>query len=117
MMQNFSLSFHSLDDLQSVRVLVLLLVEDAGLVEVVDADLSRGMEDAFAVDHHAHVDDLPILVAEEGQVARLDLGKEIHQVALFDLLGGVAGEELACCTGTELHETTAVDAKDAATAP
>ena len=86
MMQNFSQSFHSLDDLQSVRVLVLLLVEDARLVEVVDADLPRGVDNTFIVEHHAHMDNLAFFVAEESQVARLDFRQEVHQLALLDLL-------------------------------
>jgi len=100
-----------------MRMLVPFLVEDAGLVEVVDADLARGMEDALAVEHHAHMDDLAFLVAEESQVAGLYLGKEIHQLAFFDLVGGVAGQQLACRTGAELHEAAAVDAEDAAATP
>ena len=67
-------------------MLVPLLIENAALVEVVDADLARGMDDAFRVEHHAHMDDMAILVAEKGQVARLDLGQEIDQLAFLDLL-------------------------------
>lgn len=74
-----------------MRMFVPFLVEDARLVEVVDAHLTRGMDDALVVKHHAHVYDLTVLVAEEGQVARLDFWQEIHQFAFFDLLGGVAG--------------------------
>ncbi len=98
-------------------MLVAFLVEDARLVEVVDADLPRGVEDAFGVEHHAHVDDVPFLVAEERQVAGLDLGKEIHQFALFDLLGGVTGKELASRPSAELHKSAAVDAEEGAAAP
>ena len=86
MMQNFSQSFHSLDDLQSVRVLVLLLVEDARLVEIVDAHLAGGVKDALIVEHHAYMDDFAVFVAEESQVAGLDFGEEIHQLAFLDLL-------------------------------
>ena len=103
--------------LQPMRMLVPFLVENAGLVEVVDADLARGVKDALVVEHHAHMDDLAILVAEESQVARLDLGQEIYQLANFDLIGGIAWKELACRTSAKLHEAAAVDAKDAASTP
>ena len=82
-----------------MRVLVPLLIKYAGLVEVVDADLARGVEDALRVEHHAYVDDLAVLVAEEGQVTGKDLRQEIHQLALFHLLRGVAWKLLACRTG------------------
>ena len=61
-----------------MRVLVLFLVKDAGLVEVVDANLAGGVDDAFRVEHDAYVDDVAVLVAEESEVTRLDLGQEVH---------------------------------------
>ena len=68
-----------------MRMLVPFLVEDAGLVKVVDADLSRTVDDTFVVEHHAHMDDLAVLVAEESEITRLDFGEEIHQFAFLDL--------------------------------
>ena len=67
-------------------MLVPLLIKYASLVEVVDADFAGGVNDALGVEHHAHVDDSAVLIAKESQVARLDLGQEIHQLALLDLL-------------------------------
>ena len=61
-----------------MRVLVLLLVKNSRLVEVVDAHLAGGVDDALSVEHHAHMDDFAFLVAEKGEVAGLDLGQEVH---------------------------------------
>ncbi len=116
-MRIFSPLFHPLDDLQPMRVLVTFLIEYASLVEVIDANLARGVNDAFCVEHHAYMNDAAFLVAEKCQVTGLDFRQEIHQLAFVDLLGCVAGKEFACRTGTELYEAAAVDAEDAAAAP
>ena len=100
-----------------MRVLIPFLVEDAGLVEVVDADLTRGVDDALAIKHDTHVNDFAFLIAEKGQVAGLDLGQEIHQLTLMDLLRSIAGKHFACCSGAELDETTAIDAENRPTTP
>lgn len=65
---------------------VPLLIKYAGLVEVIDAYFAGGVENALIVEHHAHVDNMAFLVTEESQVAWLDFGKEIHQLALLNLL-------------------------------
>lgn len=46
-------------------MLIPFFIENAGLVEVVDADLARRMDDALVVEHHAHMDNLAVFVAEE----------------------------------------------------
>lgn len=74
----FSQSFHPLDDLQMMRVLVLLLVEDTRLVQIVDADLPRAVDDLLVAHDDAHVGDVAVFIAEESKVARQCLLQEIH---------------------------------------
>ena len=48
-------------------MLVSFLIKNSSLVEVVDANLTWGVEDAFCVEHHAHMDDVAFLVAENSR--------------------------------------------------
>lgn len=61
-----------------MRVLVRLFVEDTRLVQVVDADLTRAVDDLLIVHDDAYMRDDAVLVAEEGEVAGLRLLKEIY---------------------------------------
>ena len=100
-----------------MRMLVPLLVEYACLVQVVDADLPRAVDDLLVAHDDAHMGDVTVLIAEEGQVAGLGLLQEIHQIAFFDLLRGVPGEEQAGHTGADLHHARAVDTHRSAATP
>ena len=96
---------------------VPLFIKDARLVEVVDANLSGSVDDALVVEHHAHMDNLSVFVAEKGQVSRLDLWQEINQLAFFDLFGGITGKELAGSAGAKLDKPAAVDAENTPSTP
>ena len=85
-------------------MLVRLLVEDARLVQKVDADLPRAVDDLFATHDDAHVGDDAVLIAEEGQVARQGFLQEIHQLAFLHLLRGIAGEEESAQAGADLGQ-------------
>ena len=98
-------------------MLIAGFIEYARLIEKIDAYLAGGMDNTFGVEHHAHMDNMSVLVAEEGQVAGLNLREEIHQFAFLNLLRRVAWKELACGTGAKLHKTAAVDAKNASATP
>ena len=76
-----------------MRVFTLFLVKYTSLVQVVDADLPRAVDDLFVAHDDAYMGDDAVLIAEEGQVARLCLLKEIHQVAALHLLRGIAGQD------------------------
>ena len=69
-----------------MRVLVALLVEDACLVEKVDADFAGGVDDLLVAHEDAYMGDSSILVAEKGQVAGAGFLQEIHQIATSHLL-------------------------------
>ena len=69
-----------------MRVFVPLLIENARLVEEIDADLSRSVDDSVVSHDDAHMADGAAVFAEKGQVARLCFLKEIHQLAAFHLL-------------------------------
>ena len=69
------------------------LIKYPRLVQKVNADLPRAMDDLFIAHHDAHVGNVAVLVAEESQVAGLGLLQEVHQFAFFDLLRGIAGEK------------------------
>ena len=96
--------FQPFNGLQAMRVLVLLLVEDARLVKEVDTHLSRGVDDLFVAHHDAYMGDAAVLVAKERQVAGLCLLQEIHQFAASDLLVGIAGEEESAQSGADLRQ-------------
>ena len=73
-----------------MRVLVALLVEDACLVEKVDADFAGGVDDLLVAHNDAHMGDVAVFVAEKSQVARACFLQKIDQLATFHLLRGVA---------------------------
>ena len=85
-------------------MLVLVLVENSRLVEEVDADFARCVDDLFAIHNDAYVGDTSVLVAEESQVAGLRLLQEIHQIATGDLLVGVAGKKETAQSCADLRE-------------
>ena len=69
-----------------MRVLIPLLIKYPRLVKVVDAYLSRGVDDLLVAHEDAYMRDSSILVAEEGQVAGAGFLQEIHQIATSHLL-------------------------------
>ena len=69
-----------------MRMLIPLLIKYPRLVQEVDADLSRTMDDLLVAHDDAYVGDVAVLVAEESQVAGLGLLQEIHQLAFLHLL-------------------------------
>lgn len=85
-------------------MLVPLLIKYSRLVEVVDAHLPRGVNDALIAYDNAHMRDGAAVFTEEGEVAGLRLGQEIHQLAAFNLLGGIAGEKQSRKAGAHLHQ-------------
>ncbi len=48
-----------------MRVLVFLLIKNPCLVEVVDADLTRAVDDLFVAQNDAHMGDVAVLLAKE----------------------------------------------------
>lgn len=72
-MRIFSQSFHPLDDLQMMRVLVLLLVEDTRLVQIVDADLPRTVDDLLVAHDDAHMGNVAVFLSKESKVTGLCL--------------------------------------------
>ena len=75
---------------------IQLLIKYARLVEVIDADFARSMDDLLVADDDAHMGDAAVFVAKESEVARLSLLQEIDQLAAIDLLRGVARKEQTC---------------------
>ena len=69
-----------------MRVLVFHLIKYPSLVQIVDADLSRAMDDLLVAHDDAHVGDVAVFFTEESQVTGKRLLQEIHQLAFFDLL-------------------------------
>ena len=67
-------------------MLISLLIKYPRLVEVVDANLPRRMDDLLVAHNDAHMGDDTVLIAEEGQVTRLRLLQEIHQLTFLYLL-------------------------------
>ena len=57
--------WQSLDDLQPMCMLVALFIKYTRLVEVVDADLAGGMDDALVAHDDAHMSNVSFLVAKE----------------------------------------------------
>ena len=87
-----------------MRVLIPLLIKYPRLVKVVDAYLSRGVDDLLVAHEDAYMGDSSILVTEKGQVAGAGFLQEIHQIAASHLLRGIAGEEQATQAGANLHQ-------------
>ena len=87
-----------------MRMLISLLIEYARLVEVVDAYLPRGVNDALVAHEDAYMRDSSILIAEKGQISGAGFLQEIHQIAASHLLRGIAGEEQATQAGANLHQ-------------
>ena len=79
-------SRYPLDGLQMVRVRIQLLIKYTRLVEVIDADFARGMDDLLVADDDAYMGDVVVFVAKESKVARLGFLQEIDQLAAADLL-------------------------------
>ena len=77
---------YSLDSHQLVRVHIALLIKYARLVQIIDADFARCVDDLLVADDDADMGDGAVFVAEESQVAGLCLLKEINQFAAIDLL-------------------------------
>ena len=77
---------YSLDSHQLMRVHIALLIKYARLVQIIDADFARGVNDLLVANDDAHVGDGAVFVAEKSQVARLRFLKEINQFAAIDLL-------------------------------
>ena len=100
-----------------MRMLIPLLIKYPRLVQEVDADLSRTMDDLLVAQDDAYMGDVSVLIAEEGQVARLGLLQEIHQLAFLHLLRGIAGEKESAQTGADLHQSRTIDAKCRAATP
>lgn len=82
---------HSLDSYQLMRVHIALLIKYARLIQIIDADFARGMNDLLIANDDADMGDGAVFVAEESQVAGLRFLKEINQFAAINLLGGIAG--------------------------
>ena len=95
---------YSLDSHQLVRVQIALLIKYARLIQIIDADFARGMNDLLIANDDADMGDDAVFVAEEGEVAGLCFLKEINQFAAIDLLRGVAGQEQTRTAGAKLHE-------------
>ncbi len=111
------LSDISLDRHQLMGVLVQLLVENAGLVEVVDADLSGAMKNLLVANEDADMGDRAVFGAEESQVTWQRLLQEINELATSDLLGGIARKVEARHSGANLYKAGTVDAKSRAATP
>ena len=69
-----------------MRMLIPLLIKYPRLIQIIDADLARAVDDLLVAHNDAYMGDDTVLIAEEGQVARLRLLQEIHQLAFFHLL-------------------------------
>lgn len=77
---------YSLDSHQLMRVHIALLIKYTGLVQIIDADFARGMNDLLIANDDADMGDDAVFVAEEGEVAGLCFLKKINQFAAIDLL-------------------------------
>ena len=73
-----SWSTHPLYGVQLVRMHIPLLIKYACLVQEVDADFARSMDDLLIADDDADMGNGAVFVAEESKVARLGFLEEIH---------------------------------------
>ena len=73
-----SLGADTFDGDKLVGVKVSVFIEDSALVDAVDAHLSRGVDDVFAVHHDAYMGDGAVVFPEKGEVAGSCFGQEIH---------------------------------------
>ena len=87
-----------------MRMLIPLLIKYTRLIEEVDADLSRGVDDLLVAHEDAYMRDSSILIAEKSQISGAGFLQEIHQIAASHLLRGIAGEEQATQAGANLHQ-------------
>ena len=81
------------------------LVEDSGLVERVNPHLSRSVKYFPVVAHNPDMDDGPLAVLEEGQIAGARLINEIDKLTQFGLLGGVTRKAYADTLISELCQS------------
>lgn len=87
-----------------MRMLIPFLIEDTRLVEEINADLAGGMDNLLVAHNDTYMGNLTFLVAEESQISDAGFLEEIHQLATLDLLRGIAGEEQAAHSGTDLYK-------------
>lgn len=73
-----SWSTHPLYGVQMVCMHIPLLIKYACLVQEVDADFARSMDDLLIADDDADMSDGTVFVAEESKVARLGFLEEIY---------------------------------------
>ena len=69
-----------------MRVFLVFGAVDTCVVEGVNTDAAAGVDDPSRVTDDAHVDDVPCVVLEEGEVAGVGLLHEIDGAATNDLL-------------------------------
>ena len=100
-----------------MRMLIPLLIKYPRLVQIVDADLPRTVDDLLVAHDDAHMGDMAVFLAEESQIARLSFLQEIHQLAFLDLLRGVTWQHHSREAGTRLCQARTVDAHHGAATP
>lgn len=70
---------YAFDDTEGVCVSLQFMVEDAGLVQRVDLNVSGGVDDLFVAANDAGVNDVSVLVCEEGDVTNLGFLYEVNR--------------------------------------
>jgi hypothetical protein len=81
-----------LDEPQLVRVTLLVAVENAVVVEWVDAHLTVSMQNLAFFQHQPNVNDTAFSVLKECQIAQFSLRNEVYRLATVNLLAGIARE-------------------------
>ena len=100
-----------------MRISSHFLIEDAGLVDPVNADATAGVDKGTVAEHHAHMHYSALLVLEEGQVTDTSLVDEVERLTTKHLLGGIAVQLHPDKRVKKLHKTGTIDTQRGSTTP
>ena len=103
--------------MQLVGVAVAGGVEDAGIVEVVDAHLTRGVDDAAAAQIDAHMHNASFGIVEKAEVVAPRVGNGGYWLTLRDLLRRVAQQSYTTGLEADLSQSRAVDTHSSTATP
>src|SRR5580658_2349865 len=100
-----------------VRSLKSLRLYDPHIVDLIDPHLSGRMDDLIGIQEDTHMRNPSFLVIEKDQIAGPRLFQESHRLPLTGLQIRIPQQGDPEEFEDDLSETTAVDAKDAPSAP
>lgn len=108
---------YALDDAQLMGVFAEVGAENAVGVQSVDLHVAGGVQNLVVAANNAHVDDVALLVLEESEVSNTGFVHKINGIAVFHLIGCIAGQAYADAVVHILHKSGAVDSRRSASAP